>query len=177
MNRTPPKSKTPALVIVLIVAAVLGAVVVIGGVLFSLAIVGVTRYLAAAKTAEARNAVGIIARNIARESEQEHASEGGTTKVITLRSFPPVPADVQHGRKYLSAPSDWAPWKAIKFEMNVPQYYQYEVRAAADGQSAEVIARGDLDGNGKTSLFSLKVLVENGVVVVAPTIDETDPDE
>jgi hypothetical protein len=68
--------------------------------------------------------------------------------------------------------------------MDVPQYYQYEVVAAKDGKSAEVIARGDLDGNGKQSRLSLKLTLDakTGAVTIstaspklAPSIEETDP--
>jgi len=44
--------------------------------------------------------------------------------------------------------------------MYQPMYYQYEVRAAKDGESAEVIARGDLNGDGKTSSFVITIKVK-----------------
>ena len=61
----------------------------------------------------------------------------------------------------------------------MPQRFQYEIVAAKDGESAEIIARGDLNGDGKMSLFKVAVKVDRAkdVLVVAPTISETDPDE
>jgi hypothetical protein len=115
---------------------------------------------------------------------------GGPSTVQTTRSklvsFPPVPRTIPKGTKYQSSPADWKPWEPIKFEMDGPQYYQYEVRAARDGLSADIFARGDLDGNGKTSEFRIHVRIEpnpndkrdkvGGPVVVGPLV-EHDPFE
>jgi hypothetical protein len=63
--------------------------------------------------------------------------------------------------------------------MATPQYYQYEIKAAKDGESAEILARGDLNGDGKTSQFKIVVKVErpSNRLVAVPSIEETDPDE
>jgi hypothetical protein len=63
--------------------------------------------------------------------------------------------------------------------MSSPQRYQYEIIAAKDGESAEIVARGDLNGDGRTSLFKVAVKIDRAkdILVVAPTISETDPDE
>jgi hypothetical protein len=63
--------------------------------------------------------------------------------------------------------------------MTSPQYYQYEIKAAKDGKSADIIARGDLNGNGKPSVFVLHVQRRStdNMMVVGPSITETDPDE
>ena len=60
-----------------------------------------------------------------------------------------------------------------------PLYYQYEVRAAPDGKSADIIARGDLDGNGKTSQYLLHVNLDarQGKLIVAPKLDVKDGEE
>jgi hypothetical protein len=82
--------------------------------------------------------------------------------------------------KYQSTLADWKSWEPIRFSMDAPQYYQYEVRAAKDGQSAEILARGDLNGDGKTSLFRLKVVVNpkgDHELDIASRIEETDPEE
>ena len=42
------------------------------------------------------------------------------------------------------------------------QYYQYEVKVAKDSPRADIVARGDLNGDGKESLFTLKVVVAKG---------------
>jgi hypothetical protein len=68
---------------------------------------------------------------------------------------------------------------AAPLRVSAPQYFQYEVKAAKDGESAEIIARGDLDGNGKASELELVVKVErpSNVIRVSPSIHEIDPNE
>ena len=142
----------------------------------SLAISGVRKYLLESKRAEARNAVEQIAKDYVAWWEHDDGKSRGKRK---LASFPPVPKTVPRGTKYSSTPDDWTPWAPLHFQMDEPQYYQYEVRAARDGLSADVIARGDLEGNGKASELRLHVTVDGprGTMSVAPRVDERDPDE
>jgi hypothetical protein len=142
----------------------------------SLGVLGVRKYMAEAKTAEARNAVGQIAKDYAAWWETADDKSRAKKKLV---SFPPVPKTVPRGTKIQSTPADWKPWAPIKFAMDRPQYYQYEVRAAKNGESAEIIARGDLDGDGQTSQFKLSMHVDRarGALVIDPSIAETDPEE
>ena len=96
-----------------------------------------------------------------------------------LRSFPPVPKVVPRGVKVQTKPDDWAAWSPIKFSIAGTQHYQYEVHAAADGESADVIAHGDLDGDGKLSTFTLAIHIDRKAkaLVVAPAPVTNDPDE
>jgi hypothetical protein len=144
----------------------------------SLAIYGVRRYLARAKSAEARNTVGQIAKDIAVAYEAETLPPTPRAKK-RLASFPPVPKTVPSGVKYASTPADWQAWAPIQFTMDAPQYYQYEVKAAKDGMSAEVVAHGDLDGDGKVSTFrlGLKIDPKTRDLLIEPSIDEQDPTE
>jgi hypothetical protein len=149
------------------------------GVLTQLARDGVRDYVTNAKTAEAKNALGQIAKSYATWYEMEDGTPRAKKKLF---SCPPVPKTVPRGDKYASKPSDWkGPWEKLRFTIDAPQFFQYEVKAAKDGQSAEVLARGDLNGNGQTSLFKIHVeLKETGsdrMFVIAPNIDETDPTE
>jgi hypothetical protein len=49
---------------------------------------------------------------------------------------------------------------------------------AKDGKSVVVRARGDIDGDGITSLFELDVHLDaKGVPMIAPLIRERDPEE
>ena len=142
----------------------------------------VRKYIANAKTAEARNAIGQIAKDIAATWEREDAppKPGQRVPAKKLASCAPVPSAVPRGVKYQSTLADWKSWEPIRFSMDAPQYYQYEVRAAKDGQSAEILARGDLNGDGKTSLFRLKVVVNpkgDHELDIASRIEETDPEE
>jgi hypothetical protein len=146
------------------------------GMIATLASAGVRKYLVSAKSAEARNAVGQIAKDYATWWEKEDGKPRHRRKLV---SFPPVPKTIPKGTKYQSTPSDWKPWDALRFEMDMPQYYQYEVRAAKDGNSADIFARGDLDGNGKPSEFRLHLTVDRAkdMLMIAPSLEERDPDE
>jgi hypothetical protein len=146
-------------------------------------IYGIRRYVTVAKMAEAeaRNTVGQIAKDCAAyvsgdSTSLEKPKHAAPRKLISL---PPVPAKVPSGMKYQSVVSDWKAWAPIKFSFVEPQYYQYEVVAAKDGRSAEVIARGDLDGDGKQSRFSRKLTVDpkTGSVTLGLDLEEIDPTE
>ena len=144
-------------------------------ILADMAAAGVRKYILESKAAEARSNVHFIARSLAEWWEREDpAPHAHKTKLI---SFPPVPKDVPRGTTYASTPADWAAWAPLKFIIDEPQRYQYEVRAAKDGKSADIIARGDLNGDGKTSQLTLHVDVRNRSLVFATKLTETDPDE
>ncbi len=147
------------------------------GMLSAFAAAGVRQYLNASKEAEATNAIHSISRNVIESWEREEITPVPRTKK-RLRSFPPVPKAVPRGAAYQTTAADWSAWSPLKFEMDQPQRYQYEVKAAPDGMSADVIARGDLDGDGKTSLFVVHVTVDktDRTLKLSP-LETTDPDE
>jgi hypothetical protein len=126
------------------------------GVLIGLSVYGARRYIQDAKVAEAPDTLGSIALAYG-ATFKELPAAGKKPTVKKLVSLPAVPASVPRGVKYQSSPDDWKAWSAIQFAITEPQYFQYEVVAAKDGKTAEIIARGDLDGNGKASLFRLKI--------------------
>jgi hypothetical protein len=89
-----------------------------------------------------------------------------------------VPAAVPRGAKYQSSVDDWKPWAGIGFKLDEPQYFQYEVVAAKDGKNAEILARGDLDGDGVSSLYRLKIQLDPKTgQLTAQDLDETEPFE
>ncbi len=134
----------------------------------------IDEYLIASKQAEARATLSAIAKNIAVWWEREDLPP--KRKKTKLVSFPAVPDAVPRGTKVMTKPDDWKAWAPLHFQMDMPQYYQYEVRAAKDGRSATIIARGDLDGDGKTSLFELTFRIgPGGSLDFAPSITETSP--
>ena len=74
------------------------------------------------------------------------------------------------------ASDDWKAWAPIHFAFTEPQYFQYEVVAAKDGKSAEIIARGDLNGDGKSSLYRIKIELDPKTgLLTASEPNETDP--
>jgi hypothetical protein len=124
--------------------------------------------------AEARSNVQAIAKGVA-------AMHESSTAHPRLATLPPVPRAVPRGKPYQSTPADWKAWSPIKFSLEAPQRYQYEVRAAAGGLSADIYARGDLDGNGKMSELHVHVRIDpspndptGGSVVIEPMAEKDD---
>jgi len=158
----------------------------------ALGIFGVRRYLASSKTSEAKNTVGAISRGAVAAYEREVVDPEGTETTHELcQSAKAVPATVPLGRKYqpsTSPGSDYQAgdsttgWKCLKFALTQPQYYQYQYvrggpykgpkRGGPDPgpDGFEVSAEGDLDGDGKTSLFTRTGKIVNGRVRVAPQL-------
>jgi hypothetical protein len=134
------------------------------------------------KIAEATHSLSVIAQTAA---EYYNASDPVHPD---LREFPPsssmsVPSSLDYVRakRYRSSPADWdaSPWKELRFNMPEPQCYAYSFVAQGKGPSARAtaIAKGDLDGDGKESTFSITIAPEGGRAKPAATIDKTDPDE
>ena len=172
-------------------------VVAIIGVLAALAIYGVTKYLANAKTAEARTALGRMAKDAQSAFEKETMSQaivGIATKSDISRGLcddaPPVPATiggVSNG-KYQSSPDEWqvAGWNCLKFTMSDPQYfmYSYDSSATTGGANDTFTARanGDLDGDSNPSTFEYYGEIQQTtdgdlVLTLADQVNETDPEE
>jgi hypothetical protein len=143
----------------------------------AVAIFGVNRYLKNAKTAEAKNVVARISRGAAEGYERENSS----APIHSLcKSAIPVPSRVPAGQKYMPIATDFLTgdaregWRCLRFKVEDPIHYQYEYRVGGNYKGParggpdpgpngyEVSAEGDLDGDGKTSLFTLVGRVENG---------------
>ena len=173
-------------------------VVAIIGVLASLAIYGVKKYVSNAKTGEARRALGRM-RDDASSAYQRQGmdstvldpggSAGGSNKLCASASKA-VPGAVPKNQKLQPAVDDWeADAKAdhtgfacLKFAMNEPLYYQYDYKLAAGqsapGDSYKGTATGDLDGDGTTSLFTLEgKILANGELTASPNIKEESAEE
>ena len=177
-------------------------VVAIIGVLSTLAINGVRKYLANAKTAEARNALGAIAKaavisydteKMAGAAAAVNVAGGGAvvtgSKAFCLSALAPVPAAVPKAAKWTPSTLGTADfqagdavtgWKCLKFSMDSPIAYQYNYTnntVAAAGGTFTATATGDLNGDGTPSVFTLGGAATNGVAKVQATIQEKDPDE
>ena len=183
MNQ-PPKKKTSSCLIGLLVG--LGLLVFIGGILAALGVYGARRYLAAAKTVEAKVGVDSICRAAQSAYEGDFAGGGvdlgGAPKTKRLcGSATPVPGEVPAGRKYQSTSEDWggseqAGWKCLATDMSFsPQYFQYHYQAGsgylapdsaafAGSDGFEAAAKGDLDGDRVHSLFAKAGSVSGGSV-------------
>lgn len=154
-------------------------VVAIIGVLAALAIYGVNRYLASAKTSEAKQTVGAIARAATAAYERETYSNqllpdgisSATTMHVLCASSSQVPAATPAGKKYQPSTADGADfntgdnltgWKCLEFALTQPTYYSYIYQqgtgfSGANGSGAtaagfEASATGDLNGNAAGAL-------------------------
>lgn len=182
-----------SLVELMIVVAVVGVLAVIG-------VFGVRKYLANAKTAEARNSLGQIAKDAAAAFEREQMASGtpgqGTSTArmqavcdsasVTV----PASADDIKGKSYQSSSTDGKDWNAdaatnkgfacLRFVMDQPQRYLYRYVAASrasGSDSFEASAEGDLDGDGDLSTFTMRGAVQNGAMNLAPSMAEVNPEE
>jgi type IV pilus assembly protein PilA len=187
--QSPQKKGFPVWAIILLVVGGLGVLFVI--ILVTLGIYGTRKYLAAAKTAEAKNTIGAISRDAqaAYEREQEPDRTGGAHRLCETGN--PVPASMSFikGTKYQpnSAPgtdfnvgSATTGWPCLKFTMVSPMYYRYQYHkgsgylapSVAPGPNGfEASAQGDLDGNGTFSTFARTGTVgPSGTVVMATTV-------
>lgn len=148
-------------------------VVAIIGVLAALAIYGVGKYLASAKTGEAKNTIGAIVRAAVGAYERETYANAlladGATSAVAMHTLCAsatfVPTTVPAGTKVQPSTVDGAAtgfktgdnitgWKCLKFEMTQPTYFSYGYLAGvgsglsgATANGFEVSAFGDVDGD------------------------------
>ncbi len=176
---------------VIAVVVILGCVVMFGGILAVLAIYGVRKYIANAKNVEARVSVGMIAKDAATAFERTQTlPSGATVHRLCPSASRTVPGSVVmvSGKKYLSSAADWqvdaarqGGFACLGFSMAQPQYYMYSYKAHgvnAPGDGFEATAVGDLNGDGKTSLFkSSGTISPRGELTVLPNLVEQDPGE
>lgn len=173
--------------------------VAIVGVLAVLATYGVRKYVANAKTAEARASLGQMSKDAALAYERETFTTSTVlarqTSTNTLHSLcasatATVPASSTSikAKKYQSARSDWDVDQAakrgfacIKFEIDQPQYFMYSYTASGAssvGDTFTASAQGDLNGDSVLSLFQMTGKIQRiGVVNLQPGILEVRPED
>jgi hypothetical protein len=130
------------------------------GVVAALGTLLARKYMVETKSGEARANVPKIATAYAASFAEPAGTRPGARPKKKLESLPPVPASVPNGQRYQSTAADWTAWTKIGFSLQAPQYYQYEVVAAKDGKSADVIAKGDLDADGELATFRIKLTLD-----------------
>lgn len=171
-------------------------VVAIIGILAVLAIYGVSKYLTNAKTGEARNALGQIAKAGVGAFEEERADaallKAGSSSTEALHrvcasATNDVPASIDSvkNKKYQSSTAtDWGVgdantgWPCLKFSLTEPQYflYGYKANTAAGSNSFIAYAEGNLKGGAASDLgFDITAKQDDTTkqLVVAPQIRET----
>ena len=172
-------------------------VVAIIGILAVLAIYGVRKYLANAKTAEAQNSLGQIAKDAAAAFEKESMAgtvlAPGASAALSRQlcgsataSVPDGAGKIQ-GKKYQSNSligQDWnkdvaanVGFACLKFSMDAPQYYMYTYGIPSTS-SFDAIANGDLNGDGVLSTFAISGSVNAQMTLnIAPNLVVTQPEE
>ena len=157
-------------------------VVVIIGILAALAIMGIAKYTAAAKTSEAKAQIDKIVKLADIAYFEDRAATGivGTTAVAVSRvlcdAAGPTPADVPRSSK---VSADWGgAWDCLGFEINGPTYFSYSYDSPTD-TTYWARANGDLDGDNLTSTFQRNAEVDAaaGRINKSATITETRPSE
>jgi type IV pilus assembly protein PilA len=173
-------------------------VVAIVGILAVLATYGVRKYLANAKTTEARNSLGEIGKDAL--TAYEHESMTSAVLAIhqsAIRSrqlckgasaaIPGSPGAIK-GAKYQSGPGEWnadsvgnSGFSCLKFSMDQPQYYQYWYLSAGGGSAGDAftaMANGDLNGDQVLSTFSIVGSINSAMGLnLAPNLLEYQPEE
>jgi len=173
-------------------------VVAIVGILAVLAAYGVRKYVANAKSVEARNSLGRMANGVVIGYEHENMNSGvlavssstGFTRTLCASASATVPASATtvKGQKYQSTLGDWntdaagnSGFSCLHFTIDEPQYYLYGYGVSGTsniGDSFTAFANGDLNGDGVLSTFSLTGQIGNGYVVnLAPNMVAINPDE
>ncbi len=176
-------------------------VVAIVGILAVLATYGVRKYIANAKTAEARNSIGQIAKDEAVAFEKGSMTSNvlavrtstGLARSMCPSATQTVPKNASQiaGKKYQSTVADWnvdekanpvAGFACLKFSMDMPQYYMYAYSITGSGSnpgdSFTASAQGDLNGDGVLSLFQLTGAVSSSYILnIAPNMLEVRPEE
>jgi len=171
----------PALAVALVILVLFGA---FGMVI----IIGIRKEMGYGRTAEVKNSLGQIAKDASNAYEAEYPAPELGADTVTRRVCPaaslPVPANQMaiSGKKYQSTRSEWtidsprnAGFACLRFEMLQPQAYQYRYDATPSSFLAG--GRGDLNGNGKFSDYTIDGRVQATRLLISPTISESDPDE
>ncbi len=182
-------------------------VVAIIGVLAALAVYGVRRYVMTAKTVEAKEGSGRIAKDASTRFNSEVmagtvlplGSAAAVSNELCEQASQMIPGNSAQirGRKYQSTPAEWnmdatastrgaaAGFACLGFSMQDPQYYAYDYRTSgpigAVGGQFTAIAFGDLDGDQELSTYTLRGQIQGSdvglVVTVAPSFESQSENE
>ena len=149
----------------------IGVAIVLGGV--GVSAWRFSAYIERAKTLQAR----VHLAELGERASQAYAWNGQLCPSAT-RAVPGTLAEVK-GKSYFPRADDFAEagFGCLGIVRDTdnwvePTYFQYDYRA--DATSFEVIAHGDLNGDGKPSTLILRGKVENGRVVLADDLEVVD---
>jgi hypothetical protein len=182
----PPAPRTGVARSIVTVLTTVAVSILMLGAFGVLGMVGLRKYLSGAKSCEVRNTLGQLAKDATAAyegSQPAPAATEGRRRVCPSASRP-VPTDTSsiRGKTYTSSASEWeidkpadAGFACLGFALTQPQFYQY--RYEATPTSFLAVGRGDLNADGRLSMFALRGTVEDGHIVLAPSLEESDPEE
>jgi len=166
-------------------------VVGIIGVLGTLAVYGVRRYIVSAATAEAKTNVGRLGKDAAAVFERDTMAAGtlaangraAAQRRLCASATQPVPTNVPRGTKVQPNAASWQAgndvtgWRCLKFSIASPVYYRYAYTATnptnSNTAAFTATATGDMDGDGTAGgPWTLRGGVLNGFMRLAPTVAE-----
>lgn len=118
-----------------------------------------------AKTEEARTTLAKIA-----DALKKAAGTPRARGPVFPAAAPPVPVEVPRGTEHAPTADDFATptWKDLGISMAEPFRYQYEIAVSSDRRKATVRARGDLNGDGESSLFEIVLEAKGTSLLVSP---------
>jgi len=163
-------------------------VVAIVGVLAVLAIYGVRKYVANAKTAEARNSLGQIIKDQATVYSKDSMAGAiltpGSSSLVAYQfcgnGASSVPGAAPKATKYQSTQTDWqdgSGWQCTGFTLEQPQYYSYTLTTTGGpgpGNDTVAMAQGDLNGDGTNSTFTMEgSSLSDNRVATSPNVTTT----
>jgi type IV pilus assembly protein PilA len=177
-------------------------VVAIIGILAVLAVYAVRKYVTHAKTAEAVNSLGQMAKDQTAAYEREAmggtalapGSVAGISRALCTSPSVSVPTSsgAIKGQKYQSSQAVGVDWNAdqatpgqgfacMKFAMDAPQYYMYNFTTTTGtiaGGKWVATAQGDLNGDGVVSTTEIDGIIQASMTFsVAPNLIFSNPDE
>lgn len=129
-------------------------VVAIIGILAGVAVPAFLKYMRKSKSTEALVNLRKIYDGEIAYFQDDHVDVNGFRLQAQFVEAGPTPATLPRNEKLMG---DWSTpqWEAIKFAIDSPCYYRYEVVSTGTGISSvfEAQAEGDLDGDDITSFF------------------------
>ncbi|MCC7538572.1 MAG: hypothetical protein IT379_20275 [Deltaproteobacteria bacterium] len=149
----PKKGSSKGIIVLVVVAVLVVLVVPCIGVLAAVAIPSFIGYTRRSKVTEARSNLRLLAGLVERRCATERVA---TAQAGLPEAAGPVPTVVPAGVAVV-ATSELAAstvFRDLGFAPTEPLRYTYEI--VREGDAALLRARGDLDGDGQTSLFELR---------------------
>jgi type IV pilus assembly protein PilA len=136
--------------------SLLELMIVVGiiGIIAAIAVPAFTRYMKSAKTSEALSGLRKIYDGEVAYYDIDHMDPSGTRFPAQFTSAPPTHSTVPLGKK-IKGNWDASEWGMLRVGLDGPSYYSFEAVASGIQLHSQFTARarGDLNGDTKTSLF------------------------